>query len=374
MLQDDSSVLAATFSFEGDFNDPYDGPWKLGFDSFLPHIMRLLFLASHAEIDWSRGYEPLNTELQAILQNESGSGKRHADALYKVWRRDGREQWIVLHFEVQTQPDPDLPERMFTYMYRCFERYKTEVFGYAILGDRSPGYRPKAFTRQLGNARLHYEFECAKLLDYKVEDLEASDNPAALILLAHHYTWSTKHEQTHRRRFKLHLTRLLFQKGYSTKEVDGLFKVLDWMMRLGREESIIFTQEVLSLKEDPTMSAYVNTFEWVFTEQGIAKGLEKGIEQGIEKGIEKGKELGRQEGKELGRQEGKELGRQEGKELGRQEGKALGAARVLTSLLVRRFGDLPAWAHARLKDADADTLEQWSLRVLDAGRLEEVFA
>ena len=86
------------------------------------------------------------------------------------------------------------------------------------------------------------------------------------------------------------------------------------------------------------MSAYVNTFEWVFTEQGI----------------EKGKELGRQEG--------------------RQEGKALGAARVLTSLLDRRFGDLPAWAHSRLKDADADTLEQWSLRVLDAARLEEVFA
>ena len=167
-------------------------------------------------------------------------------------------------------------------MYRCFERYKTEVFGFAILGDRSPGYRPKAYTRQLGNSRLHYEFECAKLLDYKVEELEASDNPAALILL--------------------------------------------------------------------------------FTEQGIAKGLELGRQEGIEKG------------KELGRQEGKELGRQEGKELGRQEGKALGAERVLTSLLVRRFGDLPSWAYARLKDADADILEQWSLRVLDAGRLEDVFA
>ena len=341
MLQDDLNVLAAG-SLEGDFSDPYDGPWKLGFDSFLPHIMRLLFLASHDEIDWSRGYQPLNTELQAILQNESAAGKRQADALYKVWRRDGREQWIVLHFEVQSQPDPNLPERMFTYLYRCFERYKTDVFGYAILGDRSPTYRPKAFTRQLGNTRLHYEFECAKLLDFQIEDLEASDNPAALILLAHHYTWSTKNEQTRRRRFKVHLTRLLFHKGYSLKEVEGLFKVLDWMMRLGQEESIIFTQEVLSLKEDPTMSAYVNTFEWVFTEQG----------------------------RELGRQEG----RQEGKELGLQEGAHRGAVRLLRSLLSRRFGDLPLWVDARLKDADADTLEQWSLRVLDAGRLEDVFA
>lgn len=82
------------------------------------------------------------------------------------------------------------------------------------------------------------------------------------------------------------------------------------------------------------MSAYVNTFEWYFTQRGIAKG------------IEQGKQLGLQEGSE----------------------------RMLSSLLVRRFGELPGWVKARLADADADTLENWSLRVLDAKRLEDVFA
>jgi len=33
-----------------------------------------------------------------------------------------------------------------------------------------------------------YEFETAKLLDFSVEQLEASDNPAAMILLSHHFT------------------------------------------------------------------------------------------------------------------------------------------------------------------------------------------
>ncbi len=56
--------------------------------------------------------------------------------------RDGREQWIVLHLEVQSQPDPDLPKRMFVYAARCFEKHGKEVFGYAILGDRSPSFRP----------------------------------------------------------------------------------------------------------------------------------------------------------------------------------------------------------------------------------------
>lgn len=342
MLQDDSNLFTSgSGPSDGDFADQYDEAWKLGLDSFLPYIMRLLFPAAFAEIDWRRGFQPLNTELQAILallQNGDGAGKRHADALYKVWRLDGREQWIVLHFEVQSQPDPNLSRRMFTYLYRCFERYDAEIFGFAILGDRSPGFRPQPFHWQLGKATLSYEFECAKLLDFSIEELEASDNPAALILLAHHFTWSTKYEQTHRRRFKVHLTRLLFRKGYSAKEVDGLFKVLDWMMRLGREQAIIFTQEVLSLCEEPDMSAYVNTFEWVFTEQGIEKGKELGLREGIEKGIEKGSE------------------------------------RLLRSLLSRRFGELPTWVTARLADADADTLERWSLKVLDAQRLEEVFA
>ena len=338
MLKDDPPPLNTAEPFDGGFADFYDGPWKLGLDGFLPNIMRLLFGASHAEIDWRRGYVPLSAELQAILPSEESSGKRFADAVYKVWRLDGREQWIVLHFEVQAQPDPNLSRRMYTYAYRCFERYGTEVFGYAILADRSPGFRPEPYRWQLGKASLTYEYECAKLLDYDVKELEASDNPAALILLAHHYTWSTKYEQTHRRRFKLHLTRLLFGKGYSAEEVEGLFKVLDWMLRLTEEQAIIFSQELLSLREEPKMSAYVNTLEWYFTQQGIAKGLEQG------------------------------------KQLGLQEGTQRGAERVLSSLLVRRFGELPGWVNARLADADADTLESLSLRVLDAKRLEDVFA
>ena len=335
MLQDVPPPLNTDESFDdGDFADSYDGPWKLGLDGFLPNIMRLLFAASHAEIDWSRGYQPLSAELQAILQNEEGTGKLFADAVYKVWRLDGREQWIVLHFEVQSQPDPSLSRRMFTYAVRCFERYGTEVFGYAILGDRSPGFRPEPYRWQLGEAELTYKYECAKLLDHEVEDLEASDNPAALILLAHHHTWSTKNEQSRRRRFKLHLTRLLFSKGYTAEEVAELFRVLDWMMRLTEEQAIIFSKEILSLREEPKMSAYVNTFEWYFTQQGIEKG----------------------------------------KLLGLQEGAQRGAERVLSSLLVRRFGELPVWVNARLADADADTLESLSLRVLDAKRLEDVFA
>lgn len=83
-----------------------------------------------------------------------------------------------------------------------------------------------------------------------------------------------------------------------------------------------------------------------------------------------GQAEGRQEGWQQGRQQGQQQGRQEG----RQEGRQAEAVRLLQRQLTRRFGVLPAWAEARLLQADTETLESWAERLLDAPRLEDVFA
>ena len=56
----------------------------------------------------------------------------------------------------------------------------------------------------------------------------------------------------------------------------------------------------------------------------------------------------------------------------KDEGRKQGAAKVLRRLLARRFGELPAWADARLGGASEAELETWADRVLDAARLEDV--
>jgi hypothetical protein len=55
-----------------------------------------------------------------------------------------------------------------------------------------------------------------------------------------------------------------------------------------------------------------------------------------------------------------------------QEGRREGEAALLTRLLERRFGTLPDTAKDRIAAADVSSLEEWSLRVLDAGSLDEV--
>ncbi|MBF0613770.1 MAG: Rpn family recombination-promoting nuclease/putative transposase [Magnetococcales bacterium] len=63
-----------------------------------------------------------------------------------------------------------------------------------------------------------------------------------------------------------------------------------------------------------------------------------------------------------------------GKLEGIEEGRKAGETAMLTRQLQRRFGTLPEWVHDRIAHADSSTLEAWSLRILDACSLEQLFA
>ena len=70
-----------------------------------------------------------------------------------------------------------------------------------------------------------------------------------------------------------------------------------------------------------------------------------------------------------GRLEGLEKGRQEG----RQEGLLRGQALTLQQLLTIRFGELNATARKRLDKATPEQLQHWTMRVLTAKKLADVF-
>jgi len=100
----------------------YDSPWKESLDIYFESFLGLCFPAVHREIDWVRGYESLDKELQKISP-QGKMGHRVVDKLVRVWRTTGQEEWILVHVEVQSQPEAGLPERMFVYHYRLQDRY-----------------------------------------------------------------------------------------------------------------------------------------------------------------------------------------------------------------------------------------------------------
>jgi predicted transposase YdaD len=62
-----------------------------------------------------------------------------------------------------------------------------------------------------------------------------------------------------------------------------------------------------------------------------------------------------------------------GLEEGREEGRTEGELKLFRTLLKKRFGRLPAWAKKQIDSATAGQVEAWSLNVLEAKTLDDVF-
>ena len=73
----------------------HDSPWKEALEHYFQEFTLLLFPAIHGEVDWSRGYNPMDKELQQITA-DANSGRRHADKLIQVYARDGSETWVLI--------------------------------------------------------------------------------------------------------------------------------------------------------------------------------------------------------------------------------------------------------------------------------------
>src|SRR5260370_25405322 len=89
-----------------------DSPWKEALDYFLERFLAFFFPEVHRVIDWRRGYQALDKEFQQIV-HEAAAGRGLADKLFKVWRMDGRETWLLIHIAIQGQVDRHFPRRMF---------------------------------------------------------------------------------------------------------------------------------------------------------------------------------------------------------------------------------------------------------------------
>ena len=311
----------------------FDGAWKETIERFLRPLLELAFPEAAAGIDWSVPTEFLDQELQEVVRG-ADLGKQRVDKLVNVRRLDGTDEWVLLHLEVQSQPDDSLPLRLYQYHHRIVDRFGRKAVTLVLLADERPNWRPAAHEEDLWGCRLRFEYPVCKLLDLEREGrLENSDNPVALVAAAHLAAQATGDDMERRRRVKWSLTRRLFERGYNRQDVLELFRLIDWLMVLPKELEIDFRKEVREYQQQNIMP-FVTSFERLAREEGREEGLEEGLEKGREEGV----------------------------------------TRLLRRQLQRRFGDLPGWVEERFAGASPEELEQWGERVLDAVILEDVFA
>ncbi|MBD6620843.1 cytosolic protein [Komarekiella sp. 'clone 1'] len=259
----------------------YDSPWKQILQLYFADFMLFFFPQAHREIDWSRGFEFLDKELAQVVR-DAELGRRLADKLVKVYRTGGDEVWVLVHLEIQSQEESDFSERMYTYNYRIYDRYKRSVASLAVLGDERVNWRPNQFGYELFGCRVNFQFPVIKLLDYqqRLPELEANRNPFATVVMAHLAALQTRSDRLQRKQQKLALVRRLYEQGLERSDIINLFGFIDWVMTLPAQLEAEFWQEYRDFEASKSMQ-YVTSVERFGIQKGKQEGLLKGISLGL---------------------------------------------------------------------------------------------
>jgi len=265
--------MAAPKSSRADF----DSPWKEILELFFPQFMQFFFPDAYGEIDWTKGYKFLDQELQQIV-HDAEIGPKRVDKLIEVYLQDGQDAWVLTHIEIQGQKEEVFAKRLYIYNYRLFDRYNRRVATLAVLTDGDAEWRPRQFAYELFKCRISLEFPMVKLLDYRERwaELETSDNPFAIVIMAHLETQITRRKPLQRYDAKLRLAKLMYKRGYNRQTILDLFRFIDWIMTLPTDLSKQFLGEMRRFEENEKMP-YVTSVERI----GIEKGRQEGLRESI---------------------------------------------------------------------------------------------
>ena len=257
----------------------YDQTWKEAIGQYFESFLQFFYPKIYEQIDWSKPPISLDKELEQITAS-SQTKKRYADKLFQVWLLNNEIIWILIHIEVQSQYDKQFPQRMFIYNYRSFDLFNKPVISLAILGDENKSWRPNSYEYGLGDSEVKIKFSIVKLLDYQWEELAASNNLFAIIVMAHLKTKVTTKDLTQREQWKWNLVRPLYQKGLTKFDIINLVKFIDKMMTLPPPLQTAFNQKLEQHEKELNMP-FLSTIEELAEERGQVKGAKETCQQNI---------------------------------------------------------------------------------------------
>lgn len=161
--------------------------WKVIIEEIFADLLRFLFPDADQVYDMERGFEYLDKELAEMHpQPDEEKDTRFADKLVKVFHRDGEEEWVLLHIEIQgdTSKRLEFSQRMYEYFYRIRDRHRKPVSAVAIFTGQNGKDMPDLYTYEYRGTRLTYKYPTLSILDFSDEELDKSNNPFAQVVAA----------------------------------------------------------------------------------------------------------------------------------------------------------------------------------------------
>lgn len=268
-----------------------DGLWKKVIADLFEDFLLFFLPEFHEEVDFSKPVEFVQQELFKEIMKDR-KGRKMADQIAKVQLKNGKEQWILVHIEIQSEDDEDFPRRMFEYFYRIYDRYHKKIVAIVLFTDRSTK-STNNFNYKYFGTELSYTFNKFIVSNFDEEELKNSKKLFSKALLAAMYMNQTKGKKwSMRSAYKRALLRdVVTLQNASRTEISALLYFIDYLLKLPKELSDQLTRELRSeIQKEEKEMLHANKDELPPTITGMLElerkeGIEKGIEQGIEQGI-----------------------------------------------------------------------------------------
>jgi hypothetical protein len=264
-----------------------DELWKNIIEDLFEDVIEFFMPDLYPYIDFSKGFTFLDKELKKIFP-KSKTKKRYPDHLVQVYLKNGSQQLILIHIEIQGYRDKNFSERMFTYFYRIYDKHKKPIVALCIFIDKHKEYKPACFEYNFFKTKLTYEYRIYKLIEQDEKMLSESNNPFAMAALVGLYQLKSGQNITKQYESKVKLLRLLLSKGFSTEKISSLLIFLDTLLTLTPELEDNFEEELFNMlggrekmKLSPLDSPVARKIYLLGEEKGEARGEKKGLLKAI---------------------------------------------------------------------------------------------
>jgi hypothetical protein len=263
---------------------------KSAFEETFPDLLRFYYKNADGIFDMDRGFEFMDKELRELFPElDKSGGTRFVDMLVKSFLKDGEEEWIFIHIEIQGGDSKNFARRMFQYWYRIYDRFQVDVAAIAVFtGDKSQK-RPDMFQKEFLDTSITYRFKAYHILDHSEEELLSMDNPFALIVLAAQKALTRgKIPEEELGEQRLTVARALIQgRKYSHEQIMRFLYFLKNFIYIENQEiNRNFDSEITFLTGKENQMGIIETIKKIAREEALEEGLELGMEKGIEKGAE----------------------------------------------------------------------------------------
>lgn len=272
-----------------------DGIWKDVVEQYLPLLLKCMMPELYEDVDFTQDFTYLDKELRDTIQvslSEDHNAAKYVDTLVQVPLKTGKNQWVLLHIEVQGKGGEDISLRMILYCCLIFAHYRRMPVALAILTDKRPSNEtPGIFEFSKYGTALIYKYNVFEVYNQSDEKLLNSDNPFdSFIYAAKKYSdYMSEDAQSVKLEYLLKITRNLYERGLNEQDRTRIIIFISRLINL--EDTNLrnqFFEEIKKLEEKSNM-AELTWIEEHFRNEVLNRVRSESIAIGEARGEERGR-------------------------------------------------------------------------------------